>query len=479
MYLIRPGLCPAFQSFPGHQSRQFLASHSECRGGCIHSCLGVTPGLGGNLCGRSPFVPGAKGFEEFSGSRREGYDWSSKLTMRLCFWWNILSPHQSAYVRELAKAHDVVVVAAQRMSDDRARLGWGVPDFGRANALVAPERERALNLLGGGEDTVHLLEGWRGCGLSAFVLRNIPSTARVGVISEAGDARGLAGLLRAVRCRTDVRRNRRVVDLVLAMGVLGEAWFQRCGVPESKVFPFGYTVEQPDRPECQEPRDQLQLPFGVLYLGQFIECKGVDRLLAALAGCARLSWRAELVGNGPLKARCFATTEALGLSDRIHFLPAQEHSAAMKRLAQADLLVLPSLYDGWGAVVNEALMRGVPVICTSACGASDLIRYPWLGSVVAPGSVEGLRRALTESITRGPRTAARSDKIRAWSRCIGGESVASYFLSVLGHVYQGGPRPVVPWRIEARAEAVREGNPGITCARDRFGTDSFPPGFAE
>jgi hypothetical protein len=119
------------------------------------------------------------------------------------------------------------------------------------------------------------------------------------------------------------------------------------------------------------------------------------------------------------------------------------------------------------------------VVCTCACGAADLIRYPWLGSVVAPGSVEGLRRALAEWITRGPRTAALRDGIRVWSRCIDGEAVALYFLSVLDHVYRGGPRPIVPWRIVAQAEASRQANPEMTCTRDRFGTDSLPSGLAE
>ena len=42
-------------------------------------------------------------------------------------------------------------------------------------------------------------------------------------------------------------------------------------------------------------------------------------------------------------------------------------------MAAADVLVLPSRFDGWGAVVNEALMVGTPVICSDRCGASDVI----------------------------------------------------------------------------------------------------------
>jgi glycosyltransferase involved in cell wall biosynthesis len=364
------------------------------------------------------------------------------------------------------------------MSTDRARQGWSVPDLGAAEVVLAPDAPTTLSLLEGSSETVHLLQGWRGCKFSTAVIQHARrENRRVGVIAESGDSRGLAGVLRSWRYRADIRASRKTVDFILAMGALGTEWYRKCGAAGEGIFPFGYVVERPGCVEEETGHPTLRSEFRLLYLGQFIERKGVDVLLAALAGCARLLWRADLVGDGPLKARCLATAHALGLSDRVHFVPAQEHPAAMKRLAQTDLLVLPSLYDGWGAVVNEALMRGIPVICTSACGASDLIRHSGLGSVVASSSVEELRRALTEWITRGPRTAALSNKILAWSRCIEGESVAAYFLSVLDHVYEGGPRPVAPWRIEAQARVALEADAGMTCACDRFGTSSCSPGL--
>jgi glycosyltransferase involved in cell wall biosynthesis len=193
-----------------------------------------------------------------------------------------------------------------------------------------------------------------------------------------------------------------------------------------------------------------------MYLGMFAERKGLDVLLRALALCKQHSWEAELIGSGPREAKAREMAARLGIAGRIRFLSPQRHMEAMRMLAQTDLLILPSRYDGWGAVVNEALMRGVPVICTTSCGASDLIRQPWLGSVVAAESVEGLRQALTEWITRGSRTAALSERIQKWSRCIEGDSMASYFLSVLDHIYHGGPRPVVPWRMGANDELNEE-----------------------
>jgi glycosyltransferase involved in cell wall biosynthesis len=59
-----------------------------------------------------------------------------------------------------------------------------------------------------------------------------------------------------------------------------------------------------------------------------------------------------------------------------------------------DVLVLPSLHDGWGVVVNEALLQGVPVIVSDAVGARTLVEKSGAGHVFQAGEAESLARAL-------------------------------------------------------------------------------------
>jgi len=61
-----------------------------------------------------------------------------------------------------------------------------------------------------------------------------------------------------------------------------------------------------------------------------------------------------------------------------------------------DLLVLPSLHDGWGVVVNEALIQGVPALVSDACGAKTLIEVSGAGSIFEAGSADDLMRVLRE-----------------------------------------------------------------------------------
>ncbi|MCL4841085.1 MAG: glycosyltransferase [Bryobacteraceae bacterium] len=256
----------------------------------------------------------------------------------------------------------------------------------------------------------------------------------------------MAGLLRRCKSAIRVRRYSDLVEFVLAMGSIGEKWYIRSGVSQERVFPFCYVVEPPMQGGEVDAPGSTNGVYQVAYLGQMVERKGVDVLIRALARCRTSNWRADFVGSGVGEENFQALSKMCGLADRITFHPALMNRVAMTLLSRADLLVLPSRWDGWGAVVNEALMRGVPVICTSNCGASDLLRHPWLGSVVPAGSVGALADALEQWISRGPRAESESVRIQAWSQCIHPRVVADYFLKIMGHVYDGGPRPEVPWR---------------------------------
>jgi len=58
--------------------------------------------------------------------------------------------------------------------------------------------------------------------------------------------------------------------------------------------------------------------------------------------------------------------------------------------------VLPSRYDGWGVVVNEAILAGVPVLCSDRVGAGAFVRRWDCGTTCAAESVDALAGALAE-----------------------------------------------------------------------------------
>jgi len=228
------------------------------------------------------------------------------------------------------------------------------------------------------------------------------------------------------------------------MGELGVRWYAGAGFPRALLFPFAYVTEAEARVVARPARDDQG--FHLLCLASLIVRKAPDLLLQALARLPAQKWTLRFLGDGPIRAQLEAFVNRAGWEDRVEFLGWLPHGAAMRVLAESDLLVLPSRFDGWGAVVNEALMRGVQVLCSDRCGAADLLGEAWRGDVYPWRDVAVLAQTLERRISAGPPDEAQRSRIRAWARCLEGPAVADYFLAVMDHVYRGGPRPIAPWR---------------------------------
>jgi glycosyltransferase involved in cell wall biosynthesis len=227
------------------------------------------------------------------------------------------------------------------------------------------------------------------------------------------------------------------------MGEMGVSWFRHCGYATDKIFPFSYITEGND----SKKSSSLSKYLSFLYVGQFITRKGLDILMRAFAKTGTDRACLNLLGDGPDKSRLQNLSRTLGIADRVSWHPKRDAFGAQIETGKADVTVLPSRHDGWGAVVNESLMMGTPVICSTACGAAELIREPWLGSVFRSGHVADLARALQFWIDQGPRTQPERERIRKWAKCIQGQAVANYFIAIMEHVYSNAKRPVAPWRL--------------------------------
>ena len=116
-----------------------------------------------------------------------------------------------------------------------------------------------------------------------------------------------------------------------------------------------------------------------------------------------------------------------------------------KLMCDSDLLILPSRFDGWGAVVNESLMCGTPVICSHRCGAKDLLMESWRGEIVPSCQPADWTEAMQRWISKDSLLSTERKRIQEWSRCISGRQLASYFNSILDHLYLDGSAPVPPW----------------------------------
>jgi glycosyltransferase involved in cell wall biosynthesis len=105
------------------------------------------------------------------------------------------------------------------------------------------------------------------------------------------------------------------------------------------------------------------------------------------------------VGDGPLKETIRRQAERLGL-DSVLFLPFQNQSILPAVYAMADVLVLPSLSETWGLVVNEAMNLGCPAIVTERVGcAYELVVPGQTGWVFPTGNPGALRQCVEEALS--------------------------------------------------------------------------------
>lgn len=368
---------------------------------------------------------------------------------RFVFWQDSLSIHQSALIRSLASnsGNEVTLVVWDEIDPDRRGTGWHRPDFGKTQIVIRPSSESVSELLTRDQSTSnHIFSGIRAHPMVWNAFRQGQSSnVNIGIYSEAQNWLGLKGLLRLLRNRYDSLRFRKRIDFILGTGTIAVEWFRKSGYFASRIFPFGYFVETPQFYDSYPQKTMPDKMFDLIFVGQLISRKGWDILLHALRSIKSPAWRLHVVGDGEEKDEFTKLCSTLGLSNSVRCYGNLSNSEAMRLISRSDLLVLPSRWDGWGAVVSEALMLGVPVVCSDRCGAADLLDGCERGAVFPTGSVVELRSILNERISSGKKDAVASEKIRRWSKCINGESAANYFLQIIEASSTGSFTPMPPW----------------------------------
>ena len=280
--------------------------------------------------------------------------------------------------------------------------------------------------------------------LLAVTLRELlRRRCRFGMLCEGSNPLGVKGLIKRFIYRVHNEWFWDRFDFILSMGSAGVDWFSGRGYPRVRLFPFAYITE--GFPAVPISKIDKSGPVKLVFVGQCIRRKGIDLAVRALGDLRDLDWTFNIIGEGPCRQSLETLTRRFRIGDRVSFSGVLPNEAAVLTVASADLLILPSRHDGWGAVINEALMQGVPVICSDRCGARDLVRSSSRGQVFRSESVPELREALRSRLARGKVKAGDREEIRLWSRCVAGRSASTYFLDVMQHVYNARPRPVAPW----------------------------------
>ena len=174
-----------------------------------------------------------------------------------------------------------------------------------------------------------------------------------------------------------------------ASSVVREQLIQR-GIDAKRIWqvPYGADARIFHPEGAAIPKD-----FRIVFAGQVVLRKGLRALLDALTLAARPDWRIDFYGGVAGESR----QDVAGYRGAT---PLTFHGAvSQETLAQAfrggSVLVLPSLEEGFGLVVPQALNCGLPAIVSDRTGGKDFIRHHDNGSIVPAGNAQALAAELT------------------------------------------------------------------------------------
>ena len=183
------------------------------------------------------------------------------------------------------------------------------------------------------------------------------------------------------------------------------------GAPPEKIHTIPYGLDfQRLTPHIQKAtrqamRQQIGLDAEAVVVGmvcRLVEQKGLSYGLQALARVLPQFPDAccVIAGEGPLRAELEAEAKALGLRDCVHFLGWRDDVADL--MTALDLLLVPSLWEGFGLVILEAMARQLPVIASAVSAIPEIIVQGETGLLVPPRDVEGLAEALAMLLADRP-----------------------------------------------------------------------------
>jgi glycosyltransferase involved in cell wall biosynthesis len=375
-------------------------------------------------------------------------------------WMNYPSLHQGDLFRALASVDeiDLEVIFARGLPDQRVRFGWRT-DLEGYRYLFLKRGARmihAMRLAWLHRHRFHIVNGiWGEPSFTTALMVLAAVGGRYAIYSEAPEPdlprsfprrflRDIFGKLLAPRATGALSISQMAVD-----------FFETLGISRAAIYPFGYFRSKPTL--RFEPRPPETSRIEIVYCGQIIHRKGIDLLIDAVRPLLEEEQNVflKIIGTGELEPYYKNLVRNSKLASRIEFEGVVAPDQMPSRIARADILVLPSRWDGWGVVVNEALSVGVPVVVSDRCGAADLIVSGANGFVFKSGDVDDLRACLTRLLELKAQWPVLKGNASATGQRISVEEVTPYLADCLKYMTGSlRERPEPPWNLISIVEPV-------------------------
>ncbi|TYC08804.1 glycosyltransferase family 4 protein [Bizionia gelidisalsuginis] len=363
--------------------------------------------------------------------------------MTLIFWQNIVSPHQLPYIREISKVEkrcNVLLVVEKQMTLQRKGMGWNtqvIDDTANFKIIIEPNKKTIDDIFIANPEAQHFFSGIQSNAMvhSAFI-ESLKYELKRHLIVEGPFMYKYPFFAHYIKSLLKDYKNYKHISKVFAIGSHALNWYPKFNFKRNQIIPFSYCVEKITTQKIANNSGRVKL----LFVGGLNHRKGVDILLKSLFKINR-DYSLDIVGDGDQRQLLeeYCTRNSI---NNVNFLGTKNNEDIRNLFHNYDVHILPSRHDGWGAVVNEALMAGLFVLCSDACGAQELIKNKFNGIVFSHKKKNDLYTALLYCIENVNNIREKKSAILNWSICIEGTTIANYFVTAL----QSESRITPPWR---------------------------------
>lgn len=361
--------------------------------------------------------------------------------MRIVFWSNFLSPHTLPFViklKEDERVDDVVFVAAINADDEHKEMGWNNRDFPGIETIetyISPSDAQIEQICCvRPDDSWHIFPGFGDPFVFPLYQKSLKYNLRQIVMSErpmtyaCGVDYAKPLWLHRLRFFLKFKKYTRQTQMVFAMGSDAVRYFK--SVFDCPVHNFGYCTFHQESKIMDVPSD---CPLKCCFVGSLSKRKNPLIILKALDYLRRNRQEIEMtfIGDGPERQKLerFIADKKLQGVDILGF---KNNSEIPSLLTNYDVLILPSIHDGWGAVINEAMQAGCFVICSDNCGAKDLLDNKESGYVFKTNKPQDLAYYIDKSFNEKEMIRkSRWERIEWTKKHLSGKNFSRYLIDCL------------------------------------------------
>ncbi len=185
-----------------------------------------------------------------------------------------------------------------------------------------------------------------------------------------------------------------LADYIMTLSEFSRQSFIRQGIPEKKLLkvPCGMDVEYFYNPSTEYKKKKK---FQIIFVGLLSIRKGIHYLLQAWHQANLPEEETELILVGNIQKDLQSILSKLPIKDNVVFYGSTSKQKLKELYQNSSAFVLPSIEDGFGMVIGEAMASGLPVICSDHCAAPEIITDKKEGLIVPAGSAEKLAEKIS------------------------------------------------------------------------------------